>query len=362
MQAHSIGKESPVRQNHQRIFRIILIAFGIYCFIQYFLPLFLPFILGAALALAAEPAVRFFSLRLRLPRALSAGIGVTGAFAFLALGVMLLGALALRELRLLAGILPSMEDTLLSAMDSLSRFLTGLARKAPQGLQGILSRQVTGLFTGSAALLDKATGWLLSFATGILGRVPGSALTLATAVISSFMISAKLPRLREFFRNRFPREKLRKARTALIRVKSLLGGWLKAQLKLCGITFLLCAGGLLLLGVSHSLLIALAVAFVDTLPILGVGAALIPWSLVAFLQGNRFLAFGLLGLYAACAVTRSVLEPRLLGKQLGLDPLVTLIALYAGYRLWGFPGMILSPMLAISVTQLFNPGDPPPIP
>lgn len=348
-----------MRPNLQKIPQVLLAVFGIYLAIQYLLPLLLPFALGAALALAAEPMVRFGCTRLKLPRAAAAGIGVSMAFAFLLLAVTVLCALAVRELRTLAGILPDLADAVQAGMDSLSAWMLNLAKKAPAGLRNLAVEQVTGLFSGGAALVEKAAGWLLGLTGGFLGRVTGSALTFFTAVISSFMISARMPKLRSFFRSRLPRQRLQSVLDAFGRLKSVIGGWLKAQLKLCGITFSLCAAGLLLLRVPHGLLWAGLVALVDVFPILGVGTALIPWSLVAFLQGDRFLAFGLLGLYAACAVTRSALEPRLLGRQLGLDPLVTLIAVYAGYRLWSFPGMILAPMLAVTITQLTRPNRQP---
>lgn len=344
-----------MRPNLRKLVNIALIILGIYLCVQYLLPLFLPFLLGAGLALAAEPIVRFTNSKLRIPRPVAAGIGVSMAFSFIALVIMALFAFAVRELRTLAETLPDLEDAVLSGMDSLSGWLLSLASNAPAGLSNLLTGHVTDFFSGGAALIERVMGWLLNLASGLLSRVPGSALLIGTAIISSFMISAKLPKLRALFRSRFPREKLRPILDTLSRLKSAIGGWLKAQLKLSGVTFLLCTAGLLLLRVSHAPLWAGLIALVDTFPILGVGTALIPWSLVAFLQGDRFLAFGLLGLYAACAVTRSVLEPRLVGRQLGLDPLVTLIALYSGYRLWGLAGMILAPMLAVTVTQIINP-------
>ena len=140
--------------------------------------------------------------------------------------------------------------------------------------------------------------------------------------------------------------------TALKQLKHSLGSWLKAQLKLSCITFTVATTGLFLLRISHAPLWGALIALVDAFPVLGTGAVLVPWSLVSFLQGDHFLAFGLLGLYAAAAVMRAILEPRLVGKQLGIDPLATLLALYVGFRLFGLPGMILSPMLAVTVTQL----------
>ena len=68
---------------------------------------------------------------------------------------------------------------------------------------------------------------------------------------------------------------------------------------------------------------------------------------------------GLLGICATAMLTRSVLEPKFLGKQLGMDPLVTLAAMYMGYRLWGVGGLLLSPLLAVLALRTAGraPGD-----
>ena len=107
--------------------------------------------------------------------------------------------------------------------------------------------------------------------------------------------------------------------------------------------------GFLLLNISHGLLWAALVALVDAVPLLGTGTVLLPWALVCFLQDQHFRAIGLLCIYGAAMLTRTVLEPKLVGKQLGLDPLLTLLALYLGYRFWGFAGMLLAPVLAAAV-------------
>lgn len=321
---------------------------------RYLLPLLLPFLLGAALAVGAEPVVRILQQRLRLRRALASGIGVTLVFLLLSLAVTALLALALRELRNLARILPELEGTLRTGLDTADRWLTGLARQAPGELGALLERNVAQFFSGGDTLLRKVGDFLLKLASGVLSHVPGSALGLATGVISSFMISAKLPKIRRRLSQWLPPAQFDSISAAWCRTKNLVAGWLKAQLRLSGVTFALAMLGLMLLRVPHAPLWAVLVAAVDAFPILGTGTVLVPWSLVAFLQGDRGLAFGLLGLYAAIALVRSLLEPRLLGKQLGLDPLVTLIALYTGYRLWGIGGMILAPMLAVAATQLIT--------
>ena len=338
----------------RKFITISAIFLGIFIGIRYILPLFFPFLLGAALAFAAEPIVRFGCKRLHLPRAAAAGIGVTMSFAFLAILILLLAAVAVRELSALSRILPSLENTIRSGMESVSSWLLKLAGRTPDGIAAVLTRNINEFFSGSSAFLDQVTGYLLRFASGILSQVPGRALSFGTAVIASFMISAKLPKIKTFFRAQLQVQKLQPLFDTLRHLKHALGGWLKAQLKLSGVTFCLAAGGLLLLRVRFAPLWAVMIALVDAFPILGTGAVLIPWSLVAFLQGDHLMAFGLLGLYAAAAVTRTILEPRLVGKQLGLDPLITLLALYMGFKLFGFWGIILAPMLAVTVVRLME--------
>ena len=136
------------------------------------------------------------------------------------------------------------------------------------------------------------------------------------------------------------------------RMKAALTGWLKAQLKLMAMTLTILLAGFLLLRIPKAPLWALGVTAVDAFPILGTGTILLPWALFSLLQGSGARALGLLGLYATVTLTRSLLEPKLVGRHLGLDPLATLMALYIGYKLWGLPGMIAAPLLAVTALQL----------
>lgn len=322
--------------------------------LKYMLPLCLPFLIGTILALLAEPLVYFLSRKLYFPRSLAATIGVTAVFFGVAMLFLLLCAFLVRELGILAGILPDLTQTAQSGLNLLQSFLLNLVEKLPPSIRPLLQQNVADLFSGGSALLDKAFRYVLGLAGTILTHVPDSALSLGTGVISAFMISAKLPGIRKWIRSRLPREKLRPVLHTLKRIKAAVGCWLTAQIKLAGMTLVFLAAGLLILRIPYALVWALAIALVDAVPILGTGTVLLPWSLILFLQGDTARSIGLLGLYGAISLTRSVLEPKLVGKELGLDPLVTLFALYAGYKLWGIGGMILSPLLAVTVIQLVS--------
>lgn len=322
--------------------------------LRYLLPLCFPFLLGTGLALLAEPMVRFFCRRLRFPRPLAAGIGVTAAFCGVSLLILLICAFLVRELGILAGILPDLTETARSGLTLLQTFLLDLVNRLPQSIRPLLIRNVKELFSGGSALLESAFRYVLGLAGTILTQVPDSALSLGTGVISAFMISAKLPGIRGWMKKHLPREKLRPFLRTLVRMKRVVGCWILAQLKLAGTTLVLLAAGLMLLRIPYAFVWAVGIALVDVVPILGTGTVLLPWSLILFLQGDNPRSIGILGLYAAISLTRSVLEPKLVGKELGLDPLVTLFALYAGYKLWGIGGMILAPLLAVTAVQLVS--------
>lgn len=341
-----------MRSGFKPLFSLALAVFVLWAGVRWLLPLALPFLVGTALAVLAEPVVGLLCRRLRMKRGLAAGLGVSMAFCALAGLVLLVCAFAIRELGLLAGVLPGLEKAALSGITALERWLLGLSAKAPDTLRLLLDRNITDFFSGGTALVGRGVNYLLGLAGGILRHVPDSALTLGTAVISGFMISARLPRIRLWLRRRLRGERLRAIAEGLRRLRQAVAGWLLAQLKLAGVTLGLLLAGFLLLRIPFAPLWALGVSLVDAFPVLGTGTVLLPWALVCYLQGDTARALGLAGLYAVVSLLRSVLEPRLVGKQLGLDPLVTLFALYAGYKLWGIGGMILSPLLAVTAVQL----------
>lgn len=334
------------------LFRIILFFAFTWIFLHCLLPFLLPFLLGLGLAWAAEPAVRLLRGRLKLPRLLASGISVTCCFLLLVLAFLSLLALLIRGLAPLTEILPDLAETASSGLELLKSWLLSLSDRGPQSLRPVLRGQILELFSDSTAFLGQGLKYGLSLAGGILTHIPDRALTLFTALISGYMFSVRLPKLKDWFLELISRPRLQALCELFRGLRSTLGGWLLAQVKLFLTAFFILSAGFFLLRIPYAPLWALGTAFLDALPLLGTGIVLLPWSLIFFLQGSSVKALGMLALYVTAALSRSLLEPRFVGKQLGLDPLLTLAAIYIGYRLWGFPGMILSPLLAVTGLSL----------
>lgn len=339
------------------ISRKLLVTAGIlllfWLFARFFLPILMPFLWASVLALCAEPLVSTFQKRLHLPRPVSSGLGIIIALMVTALFILTLLGLLLRQLGQLGHILPDLEEAAVKGMESLEGYLVSLTRKAPGSTGQMLTGSVENFFSDGTALVNQVTSRLLSAATGVVTQIPDSALGFATWLLASFMISAKLPAIRQWLKQQLSGQRQQQLFGGFQQFKKNILGWFSAQLKLMSITFLILMVGFVLLQIRYAPLWAAIVSLVDALPVLGTGTVLIPWSAVCFLQGETLRGVGLLGVYIAAWLTRSVLEPKLIGKQLGLDPLVTLVAMYAGYQLWGLLGMILSPLLAVTAIQVY---------
>ncbi len=319
------------------------------------LPLLLPFLLAYLLALAADSGVNALGRRTRLPRWLRSGLCVTAVF--LALGVLLwfFCQVLWGELLRVVRQLPELLHQIQPALTQLRQSLETMARRAPESLSQPLIRWIGELFAGGAGLLESLYGFLSGLVSGVVTGVPKLFLGTVTTVIATYMTSAALPQVKDWLRRRLPaswQEWLRRVRD---RSKTVFGGWCRAQAKLILLVFAILSLGLWILGVEFPLLFGGLIAVLDALPILGTGTVLIPWALVSFLQERSGLGFGLLALYGVASLSRSILEPQLVGKQLGLHPLLTLIAFYSGYRLLGLAGMILFPLAATVAAQLTAP-------
>lgn len=337
----------------KKILLFLLGALFAWLLARYLLPIAIPFLLAALLALAAEPLVAFFHKRAHLSRSIATGIGVTLTLGVLALVAMVLGALLLRQLQALGNVVPDLQGTAQDGLSALQGWLLRLAEATPASLRPLATQSVENLFSDGNALVEKISAWVLRLASGVVSKLPDSAFGIGTWLLAGYMISAKLPSLYAWLKKQLPPSWHQQTKPTLQRLKQTVLGWLTAQLKLICVTFLTLAGGFCLLHISHWIVWAAAISLLDALPILGTGMVLVPWSIVCFIQGETARAVGLLGVFVASALLRSILEPKLVGKQLGLDPLLTLVAMYTGYRLWGFGGLILAPLLAVTALQLF---------
>ena len=342
-------------KKHLRTALIILAcAVGVWLLAVFALPLLLPFLIGLAIAALVEKPLELFLSRTKLPRAPGAFLFVLIFYALLITAVYFLCRIVCGEATRFLRELPELISSLAIPFGTLQKKLYELADRLPDGVGAAAREFVQSFFKNGSLIGSRIYDWLFSAASKVLGMLPDIVLFLITTVIASFMSSAELPVLREYIRAHTPARWQQRLAAVRDRLRATLGGYVRAQFKLMGVTFLILTAGFLILCISYPLLFGLLLAIVDALPVFGTGTVLIPWSILMFLRGNVRCGVGLLILYGCASLTRQALEPRMVGRHIGLHPLLTLIALYTGFRCAGIVGMVLFPVAAIFLKQIFS--------
>lgn len=327
-------------------------ALALWVFAALVLPPVLPFLLAFLLSAATEKPALYLARRAGLPRGLAGGLCILAAYLLLGAALFFLGKTLLRELGAFLRELPSLAEKVLYLLDDLRFSLQARLSRLPDGVGAALSAAADEFLSGGAGLARTLPAKMLSAATAAAGKLPSFLLFLVTTVVASFLTAGVFDRLKPAASRLLPRPWRQRMTSLWRRVSKAAGGWLKAEAKLVGVTFAIVTLGLMLLRRPYPLLFGAVIALVDLLPVLGTGTVLIPWGLAQLLQGNTVTGVGLLVLYGVAAVTRLTLEPRFLGRQMGIPPLLTLASVYIGYRVAGLWGLLLTPVAASVAVQV----------
>ena len=335
---------------------LVLAGLLLWLFLALLLDWALPFLAGFALAALLEPSVRLLTDRLRLPRWAAAGLCT------LLLFLTLTGGLALLLWRLWLALAPLLQELpellapFAAAGERLSLWTRRLLVGAPPELRPTIQKVLDTLSQQAAALPGRLSAAAAGQAAALLSVLPQWGLGLFTTTLATCFTSAGRPALMAFLRRLIPPERQTDVCAGLARLRAAATGWLRAQGLLALFTFSLLALGLALLGVPSPLFSAAVAALTDALPILGAGLVLLPWAGLSLLSGDLPLGLGLLGLWALAVSARSLLEPRLVGRQAGLPPLAALLAMYLGFRALGVAGMVLAPLGLTLGKALYDAG------
>ncbi len=318
--------------------------------LRYAVPWLLPFLLGFGIAMACKPLVRLLMARTPLGPRFCGCVVVLLFYAVLALLLFWGGTRVVALVRGVAGQLPDFySHTLRPALLAAEQLLSGLPGQE-EGVAFAFSPDAVQGWLGS--LSAAALGW----AGTVGGKLPGFALGFLFTILSSLTISMNYDEVAGFLARQLP-ERLRplggQVRSNLLHT---VGNYLIAYGKLLAITFCELTVGLMLLRVRLAPLVAFGIALFDIVPVLGAGGILLPWAVISLLGGRAAMAAGLAILYVIILTVRAFLEPRIIGGQLGLHPLVTLFAIYLGFRLMGVGGMILFPISAQILVGLQRSG------
>jgi len=339
--------------------RLLLWCLGLWAAVRLGPPLvslFAPFLLAFFVAWALSPLVRWLYQRFRLPRRVSALALLL--LVFLALGALVwaLVSAAVGEIAALAldweGLLASLQ-TLVNDLGE--RFSRGMAL-LPDSLRETVDSLTGRLFEWLETVIPRLLSAGMDYATGVARSLPSFAVATVVFVMASYFLIVDFPRLRAMVADKLPQGP-RLLCSQIKRAASVgFGGYIRSQIILSIGVFLILLGGLLLVRQPYFLLLALALAVLDFIPIIGSGTVMVPWAVVDLVLGDYRHALGLMAVWGLVALFRRVAEPKILGDQTGLSPLLSLVSVYVGMKAAGVAGMILGPILCLVALNLTRSG------
>lgn len=193
----------------------------------------------------------------------------------------------------------------------------------------------------------------------ILSNMPSIILFIMFTLLSSFLIINDEEKIMKFVNKQLPKKWIEVAKRIRVDVISFIMNYLKAQMTLISLCFFELFMGLSIISIydknlKYVLLISLIIALVDALPILGTGSILIPWTIISLITSNYIRALSLIILYAVIFLVRQYTEPKLISSKSNMHPLITLIAIYSGYKIFGILGFLYGPIIFTILKIVFN--------
>lgn len=324
----------------------------LYVIIKYLIGLFLPFIIAWVIAALLQPFILYICRRFRLPNKPVSIIVVLVVFVIAGILLFMLSDRLLWEGDRLVNWLSGNADTIVG---DVSEFIDNLTEYIPINGTTFDNKYITSTVVEIIkGALTSVSARIPEFMTAAIGILPRSLFFIIMLVMGCFYICAGYYEIGEYIERHLPKEGAEMITRIRKQMATTGRRYLRAFATMFAITFAELLLGLLILKIEYAFTLALLIAALDILPVFGTGTILIPWGIILLFTGDYYTGFGLLIMYAVVTIIRQIMEPRIVGISIGLHPLITLISIYVGFRLFGFIGMILLPITVILTINIFR--------
>lgn len=334
---------------------LVIVAFVFVSYSLYtILPYFIPFIIAYIMAILLEPLNQLLTKIKGMNRLIAVSItyiftiGIISLLSFFATTKLITETFSL--IQYIQKNIPSIQAWFIGLYDEIQNFIKLL----PPEISSQINKSFN-TFTQKLANIDIVShvgNYLINISTAI----PNLFILTIIVFVSLFLFSLYLPKIHKHFLDFF-KEKTQKIITVLLdEMKMATIGFLRAQIILSTVTYIISFITLTILGVKYALAISFLIIIVDLLPILGTGSTLVPWAIFSIARGETFLGVGLIVLFVVITIVRKAIEPKILGERIGLGPLITLISIWVGFKALGIIGVFVGPLLVIMFKTLVKIG------
>lgn len=333
---------------------LIILIIAVLFFSAYKLSIFyIPFIIAYLISLIVEPCIKWINKKTHISRKVSSIIVLATIFLLL-IGIIIFGGVKLisETTTLLEG--------LNTYLDKMFKFINDIKNSLANFN---LSKDVVNIFEKSTTdFINSIGNYIKNVLTATLKYItslPNILINIIITILATYFITSDKFYILDRMEHHLSKKMVGKIVIHAKQITSSLGKYLKAEITLSIITFIVVLTGLnifYLLGmeVEYPILMAILIGFVDALPILGAGGIMVPWAIILFLNKNTALSVSILGLYVFTLVEKQLLEPKLVSNNIGIHPIFTLIAMYTCFRLIGLIGLLLGPIILIILKNIFS--------
>ena len=324
---------------------------------RYLLGLIWPFFAAFLFAWSLHPVIRWLTVKCHVKYNLSVALCLIVFFAVLGGLIILLASRIATAIADFVVWLPSLYGSAVEpGLERLSGLVRDLANHISPAVYDMVNAALPNVISSIGSAVTSVSMKLVGALSGWATKLPSSLLSAVICVIATVFMTADFPRLTAFVLRQAPLRARLFIHEAQQSLKSIIKKYGKSYGIIMAVTFLEILVGLLILRQKNAVAIALAIAVFDIFPIVGAGLILVPWAIVALLGSSAGKGVGLLAIWTVEIIVRQVIEPRIVGRQVGLHPLVTLIAMFVGSKLFGGVGLLGLPIACATLQSLDEAG------
>lgn len=338
----------------------LFLAVVVFVFVIFVLPkvikFFVPFVVGAVIALCASPIVHFLEKRMKIKRKTGSAFTIVLAVGLVAVLLYGVGHFLLEQAEGFVANLPQMWQAISDDFAQAGNKLQVIFNKMPKPVREEWAMLGENIQQYAGDLIGNLSSPTMERVGEFAKNVPGFLVSVVMALLSSYFFVANKEEVQGYYRKFVPRTLKDKIGIVYRCLKKAFGGYIVAQLKIEVWIYIILFIGLKIAGVNYVSLVALGIAFLDLLPVFGTGTVLIPWAVIKLIGGHYTTAVILVALWGIGQLVRQLIQPKIVGETLGMPPIPTLFLLYIGWEISGVWGMILAVPIGLVFVNLYKEG------
>ncbi len=343
-----------------KIFCNLIWAFALLLILVFLAPrlvvFFMPFVVGFILSLIANPLVRFLEKKIKIKRKYGTMliiVFVIGLVVLLCYGIVMALAVGFKGfMNYLPTMTANAEAEIMAAIDRIEEVF----RKVPVFENFNVDKVQNSITEALGSLVVGEDGVTVTAISGFAKSLPNMLVSGVVGFLATYFFIADRDKLTEMVSSRLPSSFQERTMQMYGHILKVVGGYFKAQFKIMGVIYIVITIGLMLLKVNYAWLIGFGIAFLDMLPVFGTGTVLGPWAIVKFFSGNYLTAVGMVILYLVSLLTHQLIQPKLIGESVGMNPFATMFFMYVGYQFYGVFGMIIAIPIGMLLINFYKAG------